>query len=129
MKLGVGENRFGGAGELTSPFLGWSPAEDIVPKTDWKDTDGTVTTVSEQQGRGGPIYEIAFNYKVGEHWYGGSYTTNEAYAAGDSIAVRYDPKDPNRNDLSAKETRARWILVGVAIAVVLLVVAIMLLTH
>ena len=100
-----------------------------MPKTDWKAIDGTVTTVAEQQTRGGPIYEVAFNYKVGDHWYGGSYTTYEAYGEGDTIAVRYDPKDPDRNDLTTKETRGRRIAIAILVGAILLIAVVVFLSR
>jgi hypothetical protein len=93
-----------------------------VAKTDWQDADGNVTAVEVADGRYGPIYTVSFNYKVGEHWYGGFFTGNAEYKVGDSIGVRYDPKDPDRNDLSLKDARSKWIVAGVVAGVILIAV-------
>jgi len=92
-----------------------------VAKVDWKDADGTVTSVLAVDGnRGRTFYTVGFSYKVDEHFYGGTFTTDEEYHEGDSVGVRYDPRDPERNDLVEKETRSRLILwaVGVGLVVV-----------
>ena len=99
-----------------------------MAKTDWKDIDGTVATVTEFQTRGGPSYEVVFTYEVDGHWCGGTITTSEAYRVGDSIAVRYDPADPDRNDLTVKATHARWIAIGIVAVVVIGIIAIVTLT-
>jgi len=92
-----------------------------MAKVDWKDADATVASVTASDGgRGRTIYSVGFSYKVDEHFYGGTFTTGDEYREGDSVAVKYDPKDPDRNDLVEKETRARWILWAV-IAVVVVV--------
>jgi hypothetical protein len=96
-----------------------------VAKVNWKDADGTVSSVMVSQGgRGVTFYTVGFSYKVDGHFYGGTITTGEEYREGDSVPVKYDPNDPERNDLMEKETRGRWILwavIGVAVVMVLLV--------
>ncbi len=85
-----------------------------VAKIDWKDADGTVTAVETADGRYGPIYTVSFNYKVGEHWYGGTFTGSEEYKVDDTVYLRYDPNDPDTNDLVRKEQRQRllmWVFV------------------
>lgn len=89
-------------------------------KIDWKDTDGTVASVERQATRGGPIYTVVFTYKVEGSWCGGTFTTRDEYRKGDSVVVRYDPKNPDYNDLTQKDTRERWIIGGVVVAAVLL---------
>jgi len=94
-----------------------------VAKTDWKDADGAVTSVERREGRGGPIFIVSFNYKVGEHWYGGFYTTDAEMKEGDYLPVRYDPDDPDRNDLVEQEKRSKlfgWLGGGAVIALFLL---------
>jgi hypothetical protein len=93
-----------------------------MAKIDWKDADGTATSVEQVDGRGGPIYTVAFNYKVDGHWCGGTFTTRDEYRVGDSVAVRYDPKNPDYNDLEQKENRQRWIVGGVVVVVVLVLI-------
>jgi hypothetical protein len=98
-----------------------------VAKTDWQDADGNVTAVETASGRYGTIYTVSFNYKVGEHWYGGVSTGNDEYKVGDSIGVRYDPKDPDRNDQSLKDSRAKWIVAAVIAGIILVIVLVQLL--
>jgi Protein of unknown function (DUF3592) len=93
--------------------------EVAVAKTDWKDADGTVTSVDRRDGRYGPFFDVSFNYKVGEHWYGGYFSGQSEYAAGDSIVVRYNPANPDENDLVDGQKRSnliRWILLGLLLA-------------
>ena len=91
-----------------------------MARTDWKDIDGTVASVERVDGRGGPTFTVVFTYEVEGHWCGGTFTTSDEYRKGDSVSVRYDPRDPDRNDLSVKEGRKKWILWGIAIIVALL---------
>jgi hypothetical protein len=81
-----------------------------LAKIDWKDADGTVATVDRVDGRNGPSFTVVFTYKVDSHWCGGTFTTSDEYKVGDFVAVRYDPIDPDRNDLSMKEQRKQWLL-------------------
>ena len=90
-----------------------------MAKIDWKDADGTAVSVVRYEGRGGPIYTVSFNHEVDGHWCGGSFTTTDEYREGDSVAVRYDPKNPDYNDLMQKESRQRWIIGGVVVVAVL----------
>ena len=91
-----------------------------MAKIDWKDADGTAATVTRVDGRGGPIYTVVFTYEVDGHWCGGTFTTFEEYRKGDAVAVRYDPKNPDYNDLAQEESRTNWIVAGMVTAVVLL---------
>ncbi len=95
-----------------------------MAKTDWKDADGTVATVERADGRGGPIYTVVFTYQVDGHWCGGTFTTGDEYKVGDSVAVRYDPKHPDRNDLSVQESRKKW-MVAAVVAVLFLIFALL----
>ena len=84
-----------------------------MAKIDWKDAEGTATGVERMETRGGPVYTVLFNYEVDGHWCSGSFTTNEEYRVGDSVAVRYDPKNPDSNDLDQQESRAGLVVLGV----------------
>jgi hypothetical protein len=81
-------------------------------KKDWQSVDGTVTEVEVATGRYGPIYTVSFNYKVGEHWYGGVFTGTEEYKKDDWLPVSYDPSDPDRNQYRKSEEHRRLILVS-----------------
>ena len=91
-----------------------------MAKIDWKDADGTAATVERVDGRYGPTYTVVFTYEVDGHWCGGTFTTSDEYRAGDSVAVRYDPKNPDYNDLAQGEGRKRWVIAGAVAAFVLL---------
>lgn len=82
---------------------------------DWKDTDGTIVSVDPSlRWNTGAI----FTYEVGGHLYSGTYLPSETVSVGDIINVRYDPKNPERNDLVEKEARRKWII-GICIGVVI----------
>ena len=83
---------------------------------DWKDADGTVASIEEQQTRGGTVYSIVFTYKVDGEWYGGTFTTRDSYSKGDAISVRYDPNKPDRNDLVERETIRHWVIGAILVS-------------
>lgn len=87
-------------------------------KADWKTTEGTVAEVQERRTRSTVWYSVVFTYKVDGSWYGGTFWSADAYQKGDSIDVRYNPADPERNDLVDSETRRKWIQALVVLAVV-----------
>ena len=91
-----------------------------MAKIDWKDADGTAASVERVDGRSGPTYTVVFTYEVDGHWCGGTFTTSDEYRKGDSVAVRYDPKNPDYNDLTQEETRKHWIIGGIVVVAVLL---------
>ncbi|HEY5331014.1 MAG TPA: DUF3592 domain-containing protein [Acidobacteriaceae bacterium] len=91
-----------------------------MAKIDWKDADGKVASVTRGDGRDLPSYIVVFTYEVDGHWCGGTFTTFEEYRKGDSVAVRYDPKNPDYNDLTQEESRTNWIVAAMVTAVALL---------
>ncbi len=55
---------------------------------------------------------------MGEHWYGGIFSGSEEYKVGDTVYLRYDPNDPDTNDLVTKERRKQllvWVIAGALI--------------
>ncbi len=90
-----------------------------MAKTDWKDADGVVADEPLYEGKN--TYSVVFTYKVDDHFYSGTFTTGDTYRKGDSIPVRYDPTNPERNDWVVKETRQHWII-GIAIVVVIAII-------
>ena len=94
-----------------------------MAKIDWKDADGTAASVERLDGRYGPTFVVVFTYKVDDEWYGGTFSGSEEYRVGDSLSVRYDPKNPEHNDLVDKEAHKRWLIVGffVILGIVVLV--------
>jgi hypothetical protein len=91
--------------------------EVLVAKIDWKAIDGTVATVEVVQERNRPSYTVVFTYEVDGHWCAGTFTTYEKYQVGDTLPVRYDPNDPDRNDLSVEEKKKQWIIGGLVVLV------------
>jgi hypothetical protein len=92
-------------------------------RKDWVETDGTIATVEEHQGRNSKSYTVVFTYKVDGHFYGGTYTTwTDEPIVGDPIAVKYDPDDPERNDLVLKETIMHWVIGGVIVLVAIVII-------
>lgn len=96
-----------------------------MAKIDWKEVDGTVTSVERGESRGGPYYVVSFNYKVGEHWYGGLFTGPAEYQSGDLLPVQYDPANPEINDLEQREKRVQWILWAVFAGFILIALCVM----
>ena len=91
-----------------------------VAKTDWLDTDGTVA--DEPQYCGKNTYSVVFTYKVDDHFYSGTFTTANTYRKGDTIPVRYDPQNPERNDWVVKETRMHWIIgIGIVVTIAIII--------
>ena len=74
-------------------------------RKDSKETDGTVASVDYGgRSRGGTEYSVVgFSYKVDGEWYGGTFTTGDSYRKDDTIAVLYDPRNPDRNNLVQPE--------------------------
>jgi hypothetical protein len=94
----------------------------LSQKTNWADADGTVTDVTESPTRGGTMYGVSYNYKVGEHWYGGYFTGYSAYRKGDSISVRYDPADPDSNEYTVAASRSKlWGAITIAVLIALFI--------
>jgi hypothetical protein len=87
----------------------------------WKDIDGTVADVEAISYRNGTEYSVVFTYKVDGDYYSGTFTTYDAYRKDDTIAVLYDPANPERNNLVEQEKRMHWII-GAVICVVALIV-------
>lgn len=79
--------------------------------TDWIDADATVASSIEHGADERPIYEVVFTYKVNDGWYGGTFTTFIPYREGDKLAVRYDSRNPARNNYVQNEKRQKWDLI------------------
>jgi len=94
--------------------------------TEWKDADGTVANVNAVNSKAGTRYSVVFTYKVDGSWYGGTFTTNTPYSKGDTLAVQYDPSDPERNKYVRDEKRMRLAFAAFAIMVTILAIYFML---
>jgi len=87
-----------------------------MKRRDWVETDGTISEVYVDGGGRDKSVSVVFTYMVDGHYYGGTYSPFADYPAkGDTITVRYDPDDPNKNDLVARDLLKHWI-VGILIA-------------
>jgi hypothetical protein len=99
-----------------------------MKRRDWVETDGTVSEVYVDGGGRDRSVSVVFTYMVDGHYYSGTYSPFADFPTkGETIPVRYDPDDPNKNDLVARSLRNHWI-VGIAVAlffIVLIVARIM----
>jgi Protein of unknown function (DUF3592) len=99
--------------------------ESAVAKTDWIETKGVIASVERQflldYGRQ-PSWVVVFTYKADGHYYSGT-LNNYSYDAplvGETLTLRYDPSNPDRNDLVEKNKRAKWIGAGIFVLGLLL---------
>jgi hypothetical protein len=73
---------------------------------EWAQAEGVVASVEPLKN----AVRVSFTYKVDGHWYGDTFISNlDPYIPGQSLTVRYDPKDPATNDLAKKDKRRRWL--------------------
>jgi hypothetical protein len=77
-------------------------------RRDWVEVEGTVASAMAFQTKAGSGYTVVFTYKVDGHFYGGTFTTMRLYFKGDRISVKYDPSDPDRNNLVGREQMMNW---------------------
>ncbi len=77
----------------------------------WRSTDGTVSNVVEYHTKAGPLYSVVFTYKVDGSWYGGTFTTMAFQKDGDTLAVSYDPSNPEINNFLKRERTRRWLYI------------------
>ncbi len=85
---------------------------------DWVKTQGKIESVYVDGGGEGETVSAVFTYEVNGHVYGGTYTMKlwqNMPVVGSPISLKYDPKDPNRNDLVVSETRWNW-FIGLLVA-------------
>jgi hypothetical protein len=95
-------------------------SEVVSVREGWKDADGTVASVYEKfQTRNGPYYSVVFTYKVDGGYYSGTFSTFEEYHENDAIYLRFDPANPERNDLVERERIKHWILFAVILVAAL----------
>jgi hypothetical protein len=101
-----------------------------MAQVDWKDVKGTVSNIMSvgSGGRGGHFYAITFSYMVDGHYYGGEFTVASAqnYTEGGTIQVKYNPENPEQNNLDGRGGVGLWInwamTVGGAAFIVYLIV-------
>ena len=88
-----------------------------VTKTGWIETRGTIASVEQQflLNYGGPSWIVVFTYKADSNYYSGTLTNYSYYPpqVGETLLVRYDPTNPEHNDLVEKNSRAKWIGAGI----------------
>jgi hypothetical protein len=66
------------------------------------------------------LYSVRFTYWVDERMHTGCFKSRTKYAAGDSLQVRYDPKDPERNSADPVERLQTELLIAAAAALIAL---------
>jgi hypothetical protein len=82
-----------------------------MKRRDWVETDATVDEVYVDGGGRDKSVSAVFTYTVDGHYYGGTYfPLLDVPVKGQTITVRYDPDDPNKNDLVARSLRNHWII-------------------
>jgi len=91
-----------------------SASEVHLANIDWAETEGSVASVKPNpNGVIRKAVTVVFTYKVDGHWYGGTFLSNfDPYVEGQTLTVRYDPKDPATNDLVKKDNRRRFLTVA-----------------
>jgi len=77
-------------------------------KTDWVETEGRVWSTVAFQTKGLQGHTVTFSYEVDGHYCSGTFTTFTPYREGDTIKVKYDPANPDRNNLTDREHKLNW---------------------
>jgi hypothetical protein len=85
--------------------------------THWKHAEGRVVSVDSTCTRGRLQLTVAFTYRVADELYKGKFYTFDSVQEGDSVDVRYDLSNPNRNDLDTRQTRINRIVFAVALPI------------
>ena len=92
--------------------------------TNWKATDAVVANSIESHTKAGNVYSVVFTYVVDGSYYGGTFTTMQRYADGETFAIQYDPENPERNDVVRRDRIRNWLyalfFVGLAVMAVYL---------
>lgn len=88
-----------------------------MAKTDWKQAEGKVVKVDSMSTRGRLQLTVAFTYRVGDELHEGEFYTFDTIHEGGSLAVRYDPSNPKRNDLNTRQRRINRIAFAVAVPI------------
>jgi hypothetical protein len=92
-----------------------------MSRKDWIKVDGKVGSIYRESSGRSSYDSVVFTYEVNGHICGGTFSSGcGAYKVGDSLAVKYDPADPDKNDLAVNAARTKWmtwIVVAVVIAI------------
>jgi hypothetical protein len=92
-------------------------------RDNWVVSEGRVNQVYKEGGK----QVVLFAYIAGEHVYAGTFTPFvKTFAVGDKIEVRYDPDDPNRNDVVESHKNKGWLRLAITVLVTVGVLAILL---
>jgi hypothetical protein len=76
----------------------------------WVETTATIESVYVDGGGDDRRISVVFMYTVDGHYYSGTYMPwGDTPVRGETISLRYDPGDPNKNDLVVKDTLWKWI--------------------
>jgi hypothetical protein len=86
-------------------------------QSDWIETEATIASIYKNPGPDGETYSVVFTYKVGDSYFGGTFTPMDGrHYVGENIPVWYDPADPGRNNLVKREKLMKWVYAALAIA-------------
>jgi hypothetical protein len=79
-------------------------------RKDWVRTKGTVSNkMLRVQGRGN-LFTITFVYEVDGHFYSGEFVTHKyRYEKGRTVLLRYNPANPEENDLNGRGAWSLWL--------------------
>lgn len=99
-----------------------------LSRKDWVATNATISNVMlSDQGRGGSLYTVTFSYTVDGHYYGGEFVGSSGghYKEGGSVSLKYNPANPDENDLSERGQSTLWLswtikIVGTAVLLYLI---------
>jgi len=98
-----------------------------LKRTDWQEAEGRIANVYKD-GRN-RIESLVFTYNVDDHFYSGTLEPSffdlmqNDYIEGGPIRLKYDPTDPNRNNLVARNRVWRavlWALGVIALVAIIL---------
>ena len=69
----------------------------------WKETAATVWSVDKMARIGRRARSVViFNYRVDRRYYRGQIVTFRRFTVGQKFTVRYDPRDPRRNNVAIR---------------------------
>jgi Protein of unknown function (DUF3592) len=97
-------------------------------RDNWKETTATVWSVMPRvAGVAGSTGTVVISYEVSGEQHSSELCTNRAFVKGEKFQLRYDPKNPDRNELSVRSRR--WKLVCIALLSLLAAFAICMYVH
>jgi hypothetical protein len=99
-----------------------------VLRNTWKETTATVwSVIPPVAGVPGSAGSAIISYEVDGEQYSSELCTNRGFVKGEKFQLRYDPENPDRNELSVRSQR--WKIVCIALLSLLAAWAICLYVH